>query len=220
MTTKPLPKRSGIRSVHLLRVELVGTRPLIWRGLSVPSDATLHGLHLAIQAAMPWADSHLHAFRIGRLSIGDPRQDPDNVRADERLLSVADVLPRAGMKMRYIYDFGDHWEHVIRVAEIMTGGRGLPGFGCMAGERAAPPDDCGGVPGYEELVFTVSHPNHARHRELSKWLNESRAEMAEQDERFAEAFDPKVFHLLATNQEVAKLNPRRRGPRSRGQSSR
>ncbi len=131
--------------VYQLKVVLVGISPMIWRRLQVNGDSTIADLHYILQIAMGWCDEHLNQFTIhgkrygvyhsGGLSFSD---DPTQVR-------LADFRFREREKFLYEYDFIDCWRHQLRVEAIHYRERPLSCPVCLAGKRAAPPEDCGGV---------------------------------------------------------------------------
>ena len=108
------------KSVAVLKITLDHVEPKVMRRIVVPSDIRLDRLHLAIQAAMGWTNSHLYEFRIGGAGWGEP--DPDGVYdgpMDARKARLAAVLADAGRKtFSYIYDFGDGWDHTIVAREV------------------------------------------------------------------------------------------------------
>ncbi len=138
-----------------VRLDLHGARPPVWRRLELPGDLTLPRLHDVVQAAMGWTNSHLHRFRTdqdprapyfvthGDVEEGDEGTLEDDVRLDQ-------LLAAAGDELWYDYDFGDGWEHRLRVEEVLEEPPSTPR--CIAGRMACPPEDCGGLGGYEELA--------------------------------------------------------------------
>jgi hypothetical protein len=150
------PRRTDVVT-YRIRVELLGTEPLLWRSLDVASDLRLDDLHGVIQVAFGWTDSHLHRFGSGpglgnaeteyylcpfeveEGEVGIPEED---VRLDE-------VLVDEGDRLIYLYDFGDNWEHVVTLDAIRARPNGTPRARCVAGERPGPAEDCGSVHGYE-----------------------------------------------------------------------
>ena len=142
-------------SSYILTATLAHIRPKIWRQLRVPGDLTLAGLHQVLQAAFGWKNSHLHEFEVGKQRYGVP--DPDAAREieDEADITIAHVLPYKSSTMQYVYDIGDSWIHNISVARIedappKRGTHSLSPRGptaavaCLGGQRACPPEDCGG----------------------------------------------------------------------------
>src|SRR5687768_4167305 len=116
-------------SIHQLKVTLKGIRPPIWRRIQVRSTITLAELHDVIQATMGWYDSHLHEFRVGGTAYGDPDMLEDDLFGDmgtksERGARLKAVAPNKGNKLRYLYDFGDSWDHDLLVEEVLPPVRG------------------------------------------------------------------------------------------------
>lgn len=145
--------------VYQFKIELKDTRPPIWRRIQVPETYTFWDLHVAIQDVMGWLDYHLHQFDIVNLSteikteIGIP---------DEEFERDRDILPGWEQKIAgwftvnnrladYMYDFGDDWEHAVEFEEVLSRDRNIKYPICVDGQRACPPEDCGGVWGYEEI---------------------------------------------------------------------
>jgi hypothetical protein len=174
---------------HLLqfKITLVGVKPPIWRRIQV-KDCTLDKLHEHIQTAMGWTNSHLHHFRVGKQFYGDRELMEENFEEmgyeNSTRTLVSDILPKNAKRFRfeYEYDFGDSWHH-----EVLFEGQLKPEAGkkyplCLEGERACPPEDVGGIGGFEEFVQALADPEHERHEELLEWIGK----------KFdTEAFDPK-----------------------------
>ncbi|GFZ87835.1 hypothetical protein GCM10011359_16460 [Nesterenkonia alkaliphila] len=141
-----------------VRLDLLDTKPPVWRRLDLPGGITLPRLHVVIQEAMGWTDSHLHKFRTGTgpdagefltqfdLDEGDEGIVEDDVRLDQVLAAVGD-------RLWYDYDFGDGWRHRLRVEAVLDEPPTAPV--CIKGKLACPPEDCGGVWGYTELAEWV-----------------------------------------------------------------
>lgn len=155
--------------VYRVKVSLHGARPPIWRRLRLPASTTLAQLHQVIQVAFGWEDAHLHVFEVeGRRYSRPDFQLSDDV-ADEGKARLQDLASRPGARLRYIYDFGDSWEHDLLVEDILPPD-GVPHAICLTGRRAGPPEDCGGVWGYGELCDILADPNHPNHVERANWL--------------------------------------------------
>lgn len=158
--------------VYQVKVSLQGIRPPIWRRLRLPAAISLGRLHDVIQTAFGWTDSHLHAFEAEgrRYSRPDFGLDEFGDRfADEGEVPLCEVVRTAGGRLRYTYDFGDSWEHALVVEEILPPD-GVGHAVCVAGRRAGPPEDCGGVWGFAELCEILSDPEHPEHIERVEWL--------------------------------------------------
>ncbi|WP_244239377.1 plasmid pRiA4b ORF-3 family protein [Corallococcus carmarthensis] len=197
MTTR---KKTAVKpSIHVLHVELMEIAPAIWRELHVRSDTPLSKVHAILQAAFGWTNSHMHVFedisrqQYGHLAKGDAEDFSlgGSPLLDESKYTVADIGPRARSVFGYIYDFGDDWVHRVRVKKVQPPESRKRYPSCAAGARAAPPDDCGGTPGYEDLLEALQDPEHEEHEELLEWVGGS--------------FDPEAFDLKATDKAVRAI---------------
>ena len=157
-------KSPGCQSVYQLKVTLVEIRPPIWRRIQVPGNTTLPNLHLMLQSVMGWYNCHLHKFTIDGIdySTSDPDWD-DLDYQDERRVHLDKVVSRAGTAFSYMYDFGDGWEHDVLVEEILPAQPGVEYPLCLAGERRGPPEDVGGIWGYDEFLKAIRNPKHEDH---------------------------------------------------------
>jgi hypothetical protein len=176
--------------VYQLKVTIQGIRPPIWRRLQVRGSATLPKLHDAIQIAMGWTDSHLHMFNVGGVSYGLPDPGLDDVRSEQRV-KLGQIVSGAKDRFTYEYDFGDSWEHEILVEKVLPPDPGVHYPICLAGKRACPPEDVGGVWGYADFLDAIAHPEHAEHEEMLEWVGG--------------AFDPEAFDLQAVNGALKRL---------------
>jgi len=160
-------KSDGPAPIYQIKVSLRGAKPPIWRRLELPGDTSLARLHDIIQTAFGWENSHLHVFETpyGAYGIADREL---NHRA-EKPVTLEQVAPGTGSRVRYVYDFGDDWDHEITVEKLLD--RGDVAYPrCTGGRRAAPPDDCGGIWGYDELVVILTDPTHPDHEDRLDWL--------------------------------------------------
>jgi hypothetical protein len=162
------------RDIYQLKVTLLGTDPPIWRRLLVPADMTLAQLHKTLQTAMGWDNEHMHEFRAGQRRFGRPEPKDPFMTAprveSERIVPLSEVLQRTGAKMIYTYDLGDNWEHGIALEKKLTAEPHTTYPICTDGQLACPPDDCGGIPGYYDLLDALADPSHPRHEEVSDWI--------------------------------------------------
>jgi len=165
---KPRRGKGQQAPVYQLKVGLRGAKPPIWRRLEVPADTSLARLHTILQAAFDWEGSHLHVFETPYGRFGTPDADLDQ-RA-EKPVSLEQVLPDAKAKIVYTYDFGDDWEHEIVLEKILDSDPSVRYPRCTGGRRAAPPEDCGGIWGYEALLEILDDPSHPEHDERLEWL--------------------------------------------------
>ena len=187
-------KSDGPAPVYQLKVGLRGTKPPIWRRLEVPADISLASLHVVIQVAFGWDDSHLHVFETpyGRFGAADTELGH---RAEARA-TLEQVAPSVRSKVTYTYDFGDDWEHDIVVEKVLARDQATSYPRCTSGRRAAPPEDCGGIWGYEALTEALADPDHPEHEERLEWLGLDDA---------AE-FDPAAFDAAAVTHALARLS--------------
>ena len=192
----------GTRSVHRLKVTLMGTSPPVWRRVAVPSSTTLADLHHILQVTMGWEDCHLHQFLVGQDCYG-PRNgildDGWGPRTkNEAGAKLYGVTP-AGTRFFYEYDFGDGWRHEVvveKVERVAIGDPGADGPACLTGRRACPPEDCGGVWGYEHLLEVLADTGHEEYGEMLEWVGEAhdpgRFDVDEVNARLAWARGPLV----------------------------
>lgn len=186
-----------------LKVMLEGSKPPIWRRVTVPAPMSLARLHQVIQVLFGWLDQHLHQFQTsgydGPLYAPvDPDGEGDlygEPSGEESKASVGGVLPAVGSTMTYTYDFGDDWEHSITVEKVLeTGDVGqLPQ--CTGGRGAAPAEDSGGTWGWANIVAAVNDPSHGEHQEYREWLGL----------RPGETLDPKAFDPGEVNEVLARF---------------
>src|SRR5262249_20826704 len=158
----------GTGPIFRLRVDIKGARPPIWRRLEVPADITLARLHNVLQTAFGWSDDHLHVFETSSGRYGQPSKDLAH-RSDARG-RLDQVAAQAGDKITYTYDFGDDWEHVITVEQVLAREPAVVYPRCTGGRRAGPPEDCGGIWGYDWLVAVLADPAHEEHGDRLDWL--------------------------------------------------
>lgn len=146
------------------------TKPPVWRRLQLPADIRLDRLHQVIQTAFGWEDYHLHMFEADGVSFGVDDPDLDLDCLDERDTALAELVDAVGDRVLYTYDFGDSWEHEIAVEKLLERepGAGYPRL--LTAKGACPPEDCGGVWGYQNLKEALADPAHPEHAELSEWF--------------------------------------------------
>ena len=160
------------------KVTLMGIEPEVWRRIVVPGNYSFWDLHVAIQDAMGWLDYHLHAFRIRNPETGDVDQIgiPDDSFEDEEPFLAGWEVPiinyfrEPGDRADYEYDFGDGWEHEVVLEEIPSRIPQKKYPLCLDGARACPPEDCGGVHGYEEMLAALRDPTHEEHKSMVEWI--------------------------------------------------
>ncbi|MEO7252621.1 MAG: plasmid pRiA4b ORF-3 family protein [Casimicrobium sp.] len=162
-----------------LRVELVDTVPLVWRVVVVPHDIRLDRLHEVIQLLFEWEDTHLHAFEKDNTIYEPPNPEADDIFGafqtrrveDERKFKLDAVLTAPRQTLVYNYDFGDDWEHKVKLIKLLpeeTTKRKRIAV-CVEGANTAPPEDCGGLGGFEQLKEIFADPTHPEHDEMMDW---------------------------------------------------
>jgi hypothetical protein len=173
----------------------MGIAPKIWRSFYVPAYITLDRLHDVIQIVMGWQDSHMHDFVInGKPYTALPENEPDGDSED--VYRLKELVKRKGESFDYIYDFGDDWFHKITIEEINYKPADPENIiGCIAGERACPPEDVGGVPGYENFCEIMADFNHEEHKETYDWYVGMTGNTI---------FEPDKFNVDKVNRELAK----------------
>ena len=183
-----------MKQIYQFKITLMDTQPDIWRVIQVPSNYSFWDLHIAIQDAMGWLDYHLHEFNFSDdnalIRIGMPDEESDN---SNTLLgwevNIKTYFEKVGTIARYSYDFGDGWEHEVVLEAIMPLDTAIHYPACIAGERACPPEDCGGVPGFEEMLATLKHGKASEKKELNQWLKDHTKNYFPY---LPEAFDPQA----------------------------
>ena len=172
------------KSIYQIKVTLLNIDPPVWRRLQVAGDTKLGKLHSILQDAMGWFDSHLHEFRIGNDVYGENfPESPFDVKSERNVR--LDKVAREGGVLIYMYDFGDSWEHELKIEKVLPLEPGAHYPHCLAGERACPPEDCGGPWGYANLLEVLNNLKDEEHEEMREWVGED--------------FDPEHFDLDTVN---------------------
>ena len=176
-------------TVYSLKITLDNIAPPIWRRVQV-EDGTLADLHVVIQIAMGWCNSHLHMFAIGGEQYTDPEMggDPDDISTHSETL--AHLVDQGHRMFRYIYDFGDDWGHTIEVEDVSPPEPKVKYPRCIKGKRANPPEDCGGPWGYSDFLEAIQNRKHEEHEEMLEWVGGK--------------FDPEKFSAAAVNKDMRK----------------
>ena len=175
-----------------LHVTLNDVKPLVQRRVEVPLAIRLDRLHLVLQAAMGWTNSHLYEIRARDVGWGLPDPDFGEGPLDAKKARLIDVLEDAGTKtVRYLYDFGDGWEHTVKVERITDAVPGLAYPVLINATGRCPPEDVGGSWGYDEFLDALANPAHENHAEMKGWIGET--------------FDPIAVDVEALADDVAAL---------------
>jgi Plasmid pRiA4b ORF-3-like protein len=178
--------------VYQLKIALKNINPPIWRQVQV-TDCTLGKLHGVIQICMGWKHYHLHEFTIDGARYGNPSQWQDDFGdepeiGNERKVKLSQLAGKEVKTFTYVYDIGDNWEHIIEVEKVLVPETGVRYPRCIAGERACPPEDCGGKWGYGNFLDAIKNPEHEEHKELMEWIGGK--------------FDPEAFDIEAVNKKL------------------
>jgi predicted nucleotidyltransferase len=195
------PSPATLRVVHAklaeygdafeLHVSIRDIEPIIWRRLRVPADLTLGQLHEVLQLAFGWTNSHLHDFAVHDVRFGMVDVEDQLFSVDENAAPLGAVA-RAGKTFLYRYDFGDDWEHDVKVERVLD--QGDERIVCLDGARACPPEDCGSTSGYAHMLEVLANPKDEEYREMKQWVGRG--------------YDPEKFDLAAVNKKLATLSKR------------
>jgi hypothetical protein len=188
--------------IYQLKVTLSDSEPPIWRRFVIDGQISLGDLHSVIQLVMGWTDSHLHHFIVDDSYYG--LQDPELFdegpgTLDEQRFTLAQVAPGPGGSFEYEYDFGDSWEHIIEVEGIAEPAAGVSNPRCLAGERSCPPEDVGGIWGYEGFLEALRDVDHPEHTAYMEWVSD---------------FDPERFDVEGANDRLSNLGQLATGRRT------
>ena len=190
---KPKAKAKAASGVLFqFKITLLDIKPAIWRRIQI-RDCTLGDLHEHIQTAMGWWNYHLHQFNIDGEQYGPPSPDDFGMEMiDEDGVQLSGLLPKSGKKTRwnYEYDFGDGWRHEVVFEGSPPADPKAKYPLCVEGERACPPEDCGGPWGYADYLAAIADPNHEQHDEMMEWRG---------------PFDPSVFDAKKATKEMRKV---------------
>lgn len=199
------PRRADVVT-YRVRTDLKGAKPPCWRRLELASDLMLHELHEILQVTFGWRDEHLHKFAAGPTSFYDHdsehflnpfdmAQGEDGVPEHE--VRLDEVLSEPGDRLFYLYDFGDDWEHLIKLEAVLPRDTAARRAVCTKGRRPEPPEDCGGIWGYE-LAVAANDPAHPHHRQAV-------AEFRDMHGEEPASVRPVPFDIERVNTALAKL---------------
>jgi len=176
--------------LYEIKVELKEIEPAIWRVLRVRPQTSLSRLHKVLQKAMGWTNSHLHLFEIdGQVySEGDIEWESDI--QDYHGMRLDKIFTEGRTSFLYEYDPGDSWRHDITLLGTVVGEPGEK-IACIGGARACPPEDCGGTPGYYDLLAALSDPGHEEHDAMLEWVGGK--------------YDPNAFDVATVDRALKRL---------------
>jgi hypothetical protein len=172
-----------------LKITLSDIKPPIWRRILVAPEIKLDKLHEVLQIIMGWTNSHLHQFETPDGYFANPSFGLEETQSSTKATLVS-VLHGPKSHIRYEYDMGDSWDHQIVLEKVVEADQPFLAL-CLDGKRACPPEDCGGFPGYENLLEILKNPKHPEHEEMSEWVDSE--------------FDSEAFDLEDVNAQLALL---------------
>lgn len=177
--------------VFTLRLNVVACQPRIWRRLVVRESMWLSRLHDSIQIAFDWFDYQTHTFNLDDLRFGNPLKRDEVMVEDDRDVTLADLDLEHRERFNYLYHFGEGWHVEIKVEKTGVFEKGVYYPVCTGGERAGPPEDCGGIEAFHDMLACIKEPNTDLGREWLEWLGPD--------------YDPDACDLTKINKALKKL---------------
>jgi len=177
-------------AAYQLRISLKGISPPIWRRLLVRNDITLRRLHNIIQEAGAWWNYHLHEFVAAGMLYGRPDPDGELPHLSDAHVRLRNLPLGKGDLFGYRYDFGDGWQLDILIEDVLPVEAAAGPPRCLAGARAFPHEDAGGVGGYEMLLEALADPEHEEHDSYRDWAGD---------------WHPEAFDLEEVNRRLGRL---------------
>lgn len=190
--TPSTARKKPTENIYQLKITLVHSKPPIWRRFLVSDRTVLPDLHRMIQAAMGWTNSHLHQFMHMGDYLGHPTFLEDMDVLDYRKIRIGTILRRPKDSLKYEYDFGDGWLHDIVLQKIHPKVDGVTYPFFMDGEGNCPPEDCGGIPGFQHFLYVMADPNHKEYDEMIEW--------------YGQPYDPAHFDPLMVGRRFRSKN--------------
>jgi len=192
MSPRPLTRAAAAAPVYQLKITLAEVEPPIWRRIRARGDLRLDRLHTVFQRVMGWQSVHLHEWIVGGRRYGEPEPDEPHYEVqEESRLTLREAAPIEGARFEYLYDLGDNWTHEVVVEKIDPPDPAFLSPECLAGERACPPEDCGGAGGYDNFLEAIRDRRHPEHEDLLAWVGGR--------------FDPEAFDVTAVNRRLRRL---------------
>ena len=186
---KAVLKELPMTNILKLRIKIPDIKPGIWREILIKNDITFKVLHEIIQLSFGWTNSHLYNFDVNGILFSMPDKEFENNDLDVKN-KITEFLIEKGQKAFYTYDFGDNWEHEIKIVDVLKKEKGIRYPKCLDGRRNGPPEDCGGIPGYEDVIDALTGKDKSEHEDLLEWLGN---------------YDPEKFDIDKINKAI--LNP-------------
>ena len=164
-------KVTRIVNVITLHISLEEIKPDIWRRFAVSDNISLYEFHETIQTVMGWTNSHLYSFIIKKTEYTNKETIEETGRGKiAKSVSLRSLKLKKGDTFSYIYDFGDDWHHRLKVESVSNPDPEVKYPVCMDGARSCPPEDCGGPPGYEDLLNILFYPDHEEYNNMKEWV--------------------------------------------------
>ncbi len=174
--------------VYEVSIDLKGVDPKIWRKIHVNSDVSLHELHHIIQISMGWTNSHLYSFIIDEIEYSLKDYDYDTHKYGNA--KAYRIKEFKNEPIEYVYDFGDYWEHYVKILKEIEGERLLHPK-CIEGEGTCPPEDVGGIHGFEEFKEIMKDKTHPERESYIDW--------------YGSVFNPYEVDLEGINKQFVNL---------------
>jgi hypothetical protein len=183
--------------VYQFEVTLDESAPAIWRRFQVTDDITLHRLSSIIITVMGWGGGHLHQFNIGGQLYDYPYSEEEDLddlppATDESTVNLVELDPDKMKRFKYEYDFGDGWVHTVKLEKVLEPEKDVFYPRCLDGARHCPPDDCGGIGGYEDMLKVIRDPTDPEYESTLEWLGDE--------------FDPGEFDLVEVNDSLKEVD--------------
>ncbi len=185
-----LKENNMTTKIFQIQIALMGFKPKIWRRILIPSNLLMSDLHKIIQTTMGWTNSHLHQFAKNKTFYSttpddDIWGDMDEVDYKKRKIRISELLNTEKDKINYEYDFGDGWEHTVILEKILPLDKNIKYPICLTGKMNCPPEDCGGIWGYSNMLEILKQPDHEEYESTIEWLGED--------------YDPEYFDIEEVN---------------------
>lgn len=183
--------KKPVEKAFFLRLQVMGCTPRVWRRLLVRETLWLTRLHDCIQVAFDWYDYQTHVFTVDDVRFGNPARKDEAPVEDDRDVTLVDLELGSRARLLYEYNFGEGWQVEIRVEKVIPVEKGVTYPHCSAGERAGPPEDCGGLEAFHDMLACIKEPNTDLGREWLEWLGPN--------------YDPALCDLDKINKGLKKL---------------
>ncbi len=191
VTGGPRSRQRASGQVLQLRLTLLGAQPPVWRQVQVRESMWLSGLHDAIQVCFDWFDYQTHQFALGGSRYGNPRQGNDLLVEDDRDIPLGELSLPDHSPCLYVYEFGEGWRVEIKFEAALAPEKGIRYPICIGGERAGPPEDCGGIEAFHDMLASLQEPGTELCDEWRAWVGPD--------------YDPARCDLALINQSLRKL---------------